>query len=127
MLCVVDVFTKYAFAEPLKGKKGETVLNGFIDIVNESNRKPNKLCADQEKKFNNSPLQTWLDNNDILRYWTNNEGKSVVADRFIKTLKGKIYKRMTANDSKSQLGYFNKLIDQLNNTYHLSVARKPSG
>ena len=72
-------------------------------------------------------MQTWLDNNDILRYWTNNEGKSVVADRFIKTLTGKIYKRMTANDGKSHLGYFNKLIDQLNNTYHLSVARTPSG
>ena len=46
-LCVVDVFTKYAWVKPLKDKKGKTVLNAFIEIVNESNRKPNKLWVDQ--------------------------------------------------------------------------------
>ena len=46
-------------------------------------------------------MQEWLDNNDVLMYSTHNEGKSVIAERFIKTLKVKIYKRMTANDSKS--------------------------
>ena len=43
LLCVMDVFTKYAWVKPLKGKKGKTVLNAFIKIVNESNGKPNKL------------------------------------------------------------------------------------
>ena len=53
-------------------------------------------------------------------YLTHNEGKSVVAERFIRTLKGKIYKKMTPNDSKSYLGYLNKLVNQYNNTYHHS-------
>ena len=60
-------------------------------------------------------MQEWLDNNDILIYSTHNEGKSVIAERFIKTLKYKIYKRMTVNDSKSFFPYFNKLVDQYNN------------
>ena len=47
LLCVIDVFTKYAWVKPLKDKKGKTVLNAFIEIVNESNRKPNKLWVDQ--------------------------------------------------------------------------------
>ena len=47
LLCVIDNFTKYAWAKPLKDKKGKTVLNTFIKIVNESNRKPNKLWVDQ--------------------------------------------------------------------------------
>ena len=47
LLCVIDVFTKYAWVKPLKDKKGKTVLNTFIKIVNESNRKPNKLWVDQ--------------------------------------------------------------------------------
>ena len=47
LLCVIDVFTKYAWVKPLKNKKGKTVLNVFIEIVNESNRKPNKLWVDQ--------------------------------------------------------------------------------
>ena len=58
-------------------------------------------------------------------YSAHNEGKSVVAERFIKTLMGKICKKMTANDSKSYLSYLNKLIDQYNNTYHSSIGKKP--
>ena len=70
-------------------------------------------------------MQEWLENNDILMYSTHNEGKSVIAERFIKTLKSKVYKKMTANDSKSYLPYLNKLVDEYNNTYHHSVYRKP--
>ena len=57
-------------------------------------------------------MEEWLDNNDILMYSTYNKDKSVIAERFIKTLKSKIYKKVAANDSKSYLPYLNKLIDQ---------------
>ena len=57
-------------------------------------------------------MQKWLNNNDILMYYTHKEGKSVTTARFIKTLKAKIYKKMTANDSESHLGYLNKLVDK---------------
>ena len=46
LLCVIDVFTKYAWVKPLMDKKAETVFHGFIEIVNESKYKPNKLWAD---------------------------------------------------------------------------------
>ena len=49
LLCVIDVFTKYARIKPFKNKKGKTVLNDFIEIGNISKRKPNKLLADQGK------------------------------------------------------------------------------
>ena len=62
-------------------------------------------------------MQKWLDDNDILIYSTHNEDKSVVNERFIKTIKkGKIYKKLAAYYSKSFLSYWNKLIDQCNNT-----------
>ena len=70
-------------------------------------------------------MQKWLDDNDILMYLTDNEGKSVVAERFIKALKSKIYNKMEANDSKPYLGYLNKLVDECNNTYHRSIGKKP--
>ena len=54
-------------------------------------------------------------------YLTRNKGKSVVAEKFIRTLNGKIYKKMTANNSKSYRGYLNKLIDEYSNTYHRSI------
>ena len=66
-------------------------------------------------------MQKWLENNDILMHSTHSKGKSVIAERFIKTLKCKVYKKMTVNDSKSYLSYFNKLVDQYNNVYHHSI------
>ena len=98
LLGVVDVFTKYAWVKPLKDKKDKKVLKAFIKIMNDSNNKPNKLLVDEGKEFYNSNIKKWFGNNDILMYYTHNEGKSVISKRFIKTLKGKIYKRMTAND-----------------------------
>ena len=93
---MIDVFTKYAWVNPLKDKKGKTVLNAFIETVNGSNRKPNKLWVNQRREFYNKLIQEWLDNNNTLMYSTHNEGKSVIAERFMKTLKIKICKK---NDS----------------------------
>ena len=68
LLRVIDVSTKYAWVKPLKDKKGKTVLNVFIEIVNESNRKPNKLWVDQGREFYNK----WLENNFLQEYLENN-------------------------------------------------------
>ena len=55
-------------------------------------------------------MQEWWYNDDILMYsTTHNEGKSVITERFMKTLKAKIYKKITTNDSKSYLLYLNVL------------------
>ena len=91
VLFLTDAFTKYTWVNPWKDKNPKTVLHGFIEIVNESKRKPNKLWLDQRKEFYNNIIQKWLDDNDILMYSTHNEAKSVVAERFKKVLKGKIY------------------------------------
>ena len=98
------------WCQPLKDKKAKTVLYGFNEIVEESKGQPNKLWVDHGREFYNSPMQKWLHDNDILMYLTHNEGKSVVAEKFIKKLKDKIYKTMTANDSKSYLNYLNTVI-----------------
>ena len=69
-------------------------------------------------------MREWLNDSDILKYLTYNEGNSVIAERFIKKLKSKIYKRVTANDTNSCLSYLNKLLEICNNTYHLSIGKK---
>ena len=76
------------------------------------------------KEENATMLEEWLDNHNILIDSTHSEGKSVIAERLIKTLKAEIYKKKIANDSKSDLNYLNKLVDKYNNTYH-SVNKKP--
>ena len=69
-------------------------------------------------------MQKWIKYYDILIYLAHNEGKSVVFEKFIRTLNGKIYKKMKADNSKSYFSYLNKLVDKYSNTYQRSVAKK---
>ena len=75
------------------------------------------------RKFYNKLMQEWLDNNGILIYSTY-ECKSVIAERFRKTLNAKLYKNMAAIDSKSYFAYLKKLVDKYNNIYHHSINKK---
>ena len=125
LLCVVDIFSKYSWFVPLKDKKGVSIVTAFQSILKQSNRKPNKIWVDKGCEFYNVSFKKWLQDNDIVMYSTNNEGKSVVAERFIRTLKSKIYKYMT---SISKSVYNNKLydiVDEYNNTYHTTIKMKP--
>ena len=101
------------------------VLNAFSKIIIESDYKLNTLWVDQGREFYNKFIQERFDNNDILLYSTYIEDKSIIAERFIETLKAKIYKKRTANDINSCRSYFNKLVDQYNNTCHYSIDKKP--
>ena len=53
MLCVIDIYSKYVWVIPLKEKKGFTITNAFQKILNECNRKPNKLLLDKVIEFYN--------------------------------------------------------------------------
>ena len=75
-----------------KIKKGITITITFQKILKACNRKPNKISVDNGKGFFNSSLKKWLKDNDIEMYSIHNEGKSIVDERFIRTLKTKIYK-----------------------------------
>ena len=90
LLCVIDLFSKYAFVVPLKDKKRASVVKGFEKIINESGRRPNKIWVDQGSEFYNKTFKNWLISEGIEMYSTHNEGKSVVAERFIRTLKNKL-------------------------------------
>ena len=96
LLCVIDIFSKYAWVIPLKDKKGVIIVNAFQKILKESNTKPNKIWVDKGSEFYNNSFKKWLQYNDIVMYSRNNKGKSVVAERFIRTINNKIYKYMTS-------------------------------
>ena len=87
LLCVIETYSKYAWVIPLKDKKGITITNAFQKILDESNHKPKKIWVDKGSEFYNRPMKSFLLNNDIEIYSTNNERKSVVAERFIRTVK----------------------------------------
>ena len=70
-------------------------------------------------------MQKWLDDNNVLMYSTHNEVTAVVAERFVRTLKSKIYKKIPGNN-KTYLGYFNKFVDEYSNSYLHSIGKKPA-
>ena len=124
LLCAIDLYSKYAFVIPLENKKGISVTNGFNKIIKQSNRKPNKIWVDQGGEFYNNVFKKWLSDNDIIMYSRYNEGKSVVAERFIRTLKNKLYKHMTAI-GKNVYYVLDDVVIKYNNTKHSTIKMKP--
>ena len=135
LLCAIDLFSKYAFVIPLKDKKGISIVNAFSKIIKQSNRraegtsaqyvKPNKIWVDQGSEFYNRVFKKWLPDNDIMMYSTFNEGKSVVAERFIRTLKNKLYKHMTATVKNVYYDVLDDVVNEYNNTKHNTIKMKP--
>ena len=80
----------------MKDKQGITITKVFQNILTEHNRKPNKIWVDKGRKFCDRPMKLWLQKKDIEIDSTHNEGKSVIAARFIRSLKNKIYSHMTS-------------------------------
>ena len=114
LLSVTDIFSKYAWVIPLKDKKGISIVNAFQIILKESNRKPNKIWVDKGSEFYNNSFKKWLQDNNIVMYSTNNEGKSVIAERFIRTSKN-VY-----------IDKLDDIVKEYNNKYHTSIKMKPA-
>ena len=138
LLSVIDIFSKYAWVVPLKDKKGISVVKAFQIILKQSNSrqrakgtsakhlKPNKIWADKGSEFYNASFKKWFQDNDIIMYSTHNEGKSVVAERFIRTLKSKIYKYITSISKNVYIDKLDDIVDEYNNTYHTKIKMKPA-
>ena len=95
LLCAIDIFCKYAWVVPIKDKNGTSIVHAFKKIISKE-RKPNKIWAEQGREFCNNLFKDFLKVNNIEMWSTYNEGKSAVAERFIRTLKNKAFKYMTA-------------------------------
>ena len=83
------------------------------------------MWVDQGGEFYNNVFEKWLSDNDINMYSTYNEGKSVVAERFIRTLKNKLYKHMTATGKNVYYDVLDDVVNKYNNTKHSTIKMKP--
>ena len=121
---IFDLFSKYAWVVPLKDKRGISIVNAFQKIISKG-RKPNKIWVDQGSEFYNNSFKDFLKINNIEMYSTYNEGKSVVAERFIRTLKNKIFKHMTAVSKNVYFDVLDDIVNKYNNTVHRTTKMKP--
>ena len=125
LLCVVDIFSKYAWFVPLKGKKGIAIVNDFQKILDNSTRKPNNVWVDKGSEFYKSSFKLWLKDNDIEMCSTYIEGKFVVAERFIRNLKNKFYNHMTYVSKNVYINKLDDIVNEYNNIYQRTIKIKP--
>ena len=125
LLCVIDIYSKYALVVPLKDKKRLSIANAFQNFLKQSARKLCKIWADKGSEFCNSQFKKWLKDNGIEMHSTYKIDKLVVAERFIRTLKNKIYKYMTSVAKNVYIDKLDDTVNEYNNTYHRTIKMKP--
>ena len=126
ILVVLDIFSRYAWAHPLKNKTGEEVKKGLQHILrNDGNRSPKKIWCDDGREFFNTVVQNYLRTKNITLYSTYNEPKAAIAERFIRTLRRKIETTYIVNQNTVWYDVLQKLVDEYNASYHRSIGMTP--
>ena len=118
------MFSKYAWVVPLKDKRGIRVVSTFQKIISKG-RKPNKSWADQGVECYNNLFHRLLKMKDIEMYSTYKEGKFVVPERFIRTLKNKIFKHMKAISKSADFNVLDDIINKYNQKVYRAIEIKP--
>ena len=124
LLRAIYLFSRYLWFVPIKDKGGITIVNVFRNIISKG-RKPNKIWVDKGDKFYNKLFKRFLKINNIDMYSSYNEGKSVVAERFIRRLLNKIFKHMTAVSKNVYFDVLENIVKKYNNTVHRTIKMKP--
>ena len=108
----------------IKDKKGVSIVNEFQRLISEG-RKPNKIWVEQVSEFYNNSFKDFLERNNIEMYSIYNEGKSAFDGRFIRTLKNKTFKHMTAISKNVYFDVLDDIVNTCNNTVHRTIKMKP--
>ena len=125
LLIAIDLLSRYLWVRPLKTKSAREVRDAFEDIFS-NGRTPEKLRTDQGKEFDNNTLKKYLKDENIKYFTTQNEGKANYAERVIKTLKNKIFKYLTHNNTRRYADKLQQFVQSYNNTVHRSLGMAPS-
>ena len=122
LLTVIDVLSRYAWAIPMKDKKAETVLEAMKKIISESGRSPQKLWVDQGSEFLNKKFQAVFKN----VYHTYSPFHAAPIERFNRTLKDRMWFKMTRHDTKEWVSRLPSLLTKYNNRIHSSIKMTPT-
>ena len=127
ILTVIDLFSRYAWARPLKSKRGAEVAAAFRDIFNNDKRVPKRVQTDQGKEFENRDVRTLFAQYNIELFSIKSAYKAAVVERFNRTLKGRIWRFFTANIT-NKWATNNVLSDAVaayNHSVHRTLKRRP--
>ena len=119
LLAVIDIFSKYGWLIPLKDKTGKSVASAIETIFKE--RKPEKMLVDKGKEFYKKDVKVLIG-----LYFTENEEKSSVVERWIRTIKEKMWKYFSVNSMNVYINVLPVLVREYNHTRHSSIKMTPT-
>ena len=125
ILCIIDVFSEYTWAVLLKNKTAAIVLSAVQEVVKKSKRIPQKVWLDQGSEFYNKLFQAWAKENNITMYSTHGESKSVVVERWVRSLKDIATKYFTEHATRDWVNNLDKFLKIYNNREHSSIKMTP--
>lgn len=124
ILSCIDVFSKYAWAVPLKNKSSDSVLEAVKKIF-ASGRIPQRIQTDQGKEFINKRIKQYLSHKKVKLYILNSEMKACVVERFNRTLKEKMWRYFTHKHTYRYIDQLEKFISSYNHSHHRSIKMAP--
>ena len=121
---IIDVWSRYAWSVPMKSKNAADTLQAVREVIDSSGRKPEFIWVDEGKEFYNSQMTEYIDTNDIKRYSTFGEGKSVMVERLNRTLKEQMWKRFTELQTHNWIDHQESLLNWYNHKPHRGIANR---
>ena len=125
ILVVLDIFSRFAWARPLKTKTGKDVCTALKDIFEKSGRKPSYIWSDAGKEFFNNLMTKGLLGDTTTLYASYNQPKAAIAERFIRTLRNKIETRYLGTQQTVWYKELQNLIDEYNSSFHTGIGMSP--
>lgn len=126
ILCVIDIFSRYAYTRPLHDKTGKEVAQALSDILKSSGVTPKRLQTDQGREFYNKEVQQLLAQNNIELFSVFSEKKAAIVERFQRTLQEKLYRVFTYQGNYQWVDVLPKLTDAYNHSYHRTIQTQPA-
>ena len=125
ILTVIDILSKYAWARVLKDKTGKQVACAFKAIFTHDGRVPVKIQTDKGREFLNKDVNCLFKKYGVHHFVTNNEVKAGVVEWFNRTLKTKMWRYFTANNTFTYIDVLPQLLKSYNHSYHRTIKTRP--
>ena len=122
---IIDNYTKYAWAIPLKDESGKSTTNALKNLSEKAKRQPYKIWSDRGKEFYNKTFLDFLKQNEIQIYSTNSDLKAVFVERFNRTLLDLIKKPMYIEGKACWLNHLDAAMEKYNNRVHGTTKMTP--
>ena len=126
ILGAIDIYSRHAFAVPIKNKQAAVVLQGFKDLLQTTDRTPHSIRTDFGKEFVNKLFSKYLKDQNIRHIHNHTLHKANYIERFFRTIKVKFHKYMHEENTKKFINKLPDFISSYNNTYHRSIKTRPA-